>query len=345
VQYDFKKPVTLSGSRVYRLNLDHYDGSYRTPGSWGLVVQDASNRWVPVAATRPNGCWRPGMGVHARWPVVMFMINVLVGLFSAVMAGAAAWQPLAPGMDLKVLVVNAPGEAAESRITVVRIDPDLWELEFVGISRTGDAVGQTAREWCRKHQLTAAINAGMFATDFKTHIGYLRFQDHVHSGHVNDYQSVAAFDPKDEGKLPKFRIFDLDSPGAGMQAILDDYASVVQNLRLIKRPGSNRWGKQPKKWSEAALGEDNAGRILFIFSRSPFSMHDLNKELLASGIGIVAAQHLEGGPEAQLYLHVGEVELEMFGSYETSFEEDDGNVVAWPIPNVLGIRPRSSGRN
>ena len=69
-------------------------------------------------------------------------------------------------------------------------------------------------------------------------------------------------------------------------------------------------------------------------------MHDLNQELLASDIGLVAAQHLEGGPEAQLYLHAGETKLEMFGSYETSFREDDNNAVAWPVPNVLGVRPR-----
>ncbi len=70
-------------------------------------------------------------------------------------------------------------------------------------------------------------------------------------------------------------------------------------------------------------------------------MHDLNQELLSAGIGLVAAQHLEGGPEAQLYLHVGKVEFEMFGSYETSFREDDRNSAPWPIPNILGIRPRS----
>jgi hypothetical protein len=69
-------------------------------------------------------------------------------------------------------------------------------------------------------------------------------------------------------------------------------------------------------------------------------MHDLNEELLKSGIGIVAAQHLEGGPEAQLYLHVGNVELDLFGSYETSFKEDNGNETPWPIPNILGIRPK-----
>jgi len=70
-------------------------------------------------------------------------------------------------------------------------------------------------------------------------------------------------------------------------------------LRLIKKPGINVWQQQDREWSEAAIGEDKEGRILLIFSRSSFSMYDFNKELLQSGIGIVAAQHLEGGPEAQ----------------------------------------------
>ena len=60
------------------------------------------------------------------------------------------------------------------------------------------------------------------------------------------------------------------------------------------------------------------------------------------GIGLVSAQHLEGGPEAQLYLHVGGFERELFGSFETTFREDDGNALPWPIPNVLGVRPRSA---
>ncbi len=150
----------------------------------------------------------------------------------------------------------------------------------------------------------------MFATDYRTHVGYLRAGDHVNNGRFNKYQSVAAFGPERTG-LPRFRIFDLDAPGTRREAILRDYSSAVQNLRLIKRPGENRWSRQKKAWSEAALGEDGAGRILFIFCRSPFTMYDLNHELLGLGIGLVAAQHLEGGPEAQLYVHVGETEIEM----------------------------------
>jgi hypothetical protein len=251
---------------------------------------------------------------------------------------AGLWRSLAPGMDLGVFTAAKPSRIGDSKITVLRIDPQRWDLVLAGRSLSGESAGRTAKQWSRQKKLTAAINAGMFATDHKTHVGYLRYREHVNSSHVNAYQSVAAFDPRREG-LPRFRIFDLDAPGVTMKAILADYASAVQNLRLIQQPGRNRWGQQAKAWSEAALGEDDQGRILFIFCRSPFTMHDLNRELLALGIGLVSAQHLEGGPEAQLYVHAGDVELELFGSYETLFREDDGNGAPWPIPNVLAVRP------
>ena len=254
---------------------------------------------------------------------------------------AGKWQSLAPGMELGRFSASQPSSAGDSRITVLRIDPDLWALEFIGLSLDDAADGQTARQWSEAHGLTAAINAGMFGTDYSTHIGYLRFRDHVNNDNVNVYQSVAAFDPRREG-LPRFRIFDLDSPGVSIQTILQDYASAVQNLRLIKRPGLNQWSQQEKTWSEAALGEDESGRILFIFCRSPYSMHDLNNELLDLGIGLVSAQHLEGGPQAQLYINTGKMELELSGSHGTSYRDDDDVSSAWPVPNVLGVRPRAS---
>jgi hypothetical protein len=264
-----------------------------------------------------------------------------VAVLLALMSAGGGWKTLAPGMELKEFRAAKPGNIGNSRITVVRIDPELWELAFMGVSLTGESTGHTAREWCQSYNFTAAINAGMFDADWKTHTGFLRSGRHVNCRSVNDYQSVAAFDPRGGKDLPPFRIFDLDAPGVTVKRILRDYTVVVQNLRLIKRPGESVWFEQRKRWSEAALGEDDKGRILFIFCRSPFAMRDLIHELLAAGIGLVAAQHLEGGSEAQLYLHVGKVEREMFGSYETFFRENDGNDRTWPIPNVLGVRPRS----
>ena len=264
-----------------------------------------------------------------------------LGLSSLLLARAPSdWKTLAPGMDLKYVTAKNPSPVGDSRIVILRMDPNLWQLEDVGISQTGESAGHTARQWSQSHSFSAAINAGMFVSDYKTHLGYMRSATHVNNNHSNAYQSVAAFEPRDSQSLPRFRIFDLDAQGIHFQDILKDYTSVVQNLRLVKRSGLNQWSQQNRKWSEAALGEDDAGRILFIYSRSPFSMHDLNSELLAAGIGLVAAQHLEGGPEAQLYVHVGAVALEICGSYETAFSENDANSSAWPVPNILGVRPR-----
>lgn len=270
------------------------------------------------------------------------LVAALSGFSSLLLAGVLSdWKTLAPGMDLKYVAAKHASSVGDSRILILRMDPSQWQLEAVGITQTGESSGHTARAWSQTRNFSAAINAGMFATDYKTHLGYMGSSSYVNNSHPNAYQSVAAFEPRGTQSLPPFRIFDLDAPGVHFQEILKDYTSVLQNLRLVKRSGLNQWIQQERKWSEAALGEDDAGRILFIYSRSPFSMHDLNDELLAAGIGLVAAQHLEGGPEAQLYVHVGTFEMELCGSYETSFREDEANSVAVPVPNILGVRPRS----
>ena len=273
--------------------------------------------------------------------IIQFIAVSLLILFMSPGQANDSWQTLAPGMDLGTFSVTHPDQAGNANISVLRIDPERWSLEFVGLSLTGGKSGQTARQWSKTHGLTAAINAGMFATDHKTHVGYLRFQKHVNNDNVNSYRSVAAFDPQREG-MPSFRLFDLDNPGVSLQTILRDYASVVQNLRLIKRPAKNRWRHQEKRWSEAALGEDTSGRMLFIFCPTPYTMHDFNNVLLSLGIGLVAAQHLEGGSQAQLYVNAGGVEVELSGSQGSPLHVEHGFSSVWPIPNVLGVRPRDS---
>jgi len=270
--------------------------------------------------------------------ILMSILALVFALASAASPDASTpqWETIQPGMQQASVPVSAADSAAQ--VIVLRFDPHEWQLEFAG-SDGADARTRTAREWAKQADFSAVINAGMFRRDYKTHVGFAQFRGQLRNDRVNDYQSVAAFDPRDAA-LPAFHIFDLDA-GSTMADILKDYGSAVQNLRLIQRRGVNKWQKQTRRWSEAALAEDDGGRVLFIFCRAAYSMHDLNQLLLSAGIGVVAAQHLEGGPEAQLYLHAGAVEREWFGSYETAFSENDANVAAWPIPNVLGMRRRT----
>jgi hypothetical protein len=263
------------------------------------------------------------------------MIVVLITIFtSGLSASDAAWETIDTGLELGNFKVKSETPVGDSTIVILRIDPAQWELRFLCSSENKDTSNYTAKKWCQKFGLVAATNAGMFATDYKTHVGYLKNETHLNNARWNKYQSAAAFKPLKEG-LPPFRIFDLDVEEES--GISEKYDRIVQNLRLIKRPHENRWSKQDKMWSEAALGEDSKGRILFIFCRSPYSMYNLNKILLSLQIDLVCAQHLEGGPEAQLYIKSDDKEYEFVGSYETSFNVNDYNKRAWPIPNVLGI--------
>src|SRR5437016_4384776 len=73
----------------------------------------------------------------------LLLIAALLGISAHPVREVAPWKSLAPGMDLKLI--------ADSKITVVRIDPALWEFEFAAISRTGENAGHTAREWCERY--------------------------------------------------------------------------------------------------------------------------------------------------------------------------------------------------
>src|SRR5215470_2613429 len=86
---------------------------------------------------------------------------------------ASDWKTVAPGMDYKYVLAKNPSTIGDSRIFVLRMDPNLWQLEAVGISQTGESTSHTARDWSRRDKFCASINAGMFATDMKTHVGYM----------------------------------------------------------------------------------------------------------------------------------------------------------------------------
>ncbi|HTW92919.1 MAG TPA: phosphodiester glycosidase family protein [bacterium] len=268
-----------------------------------------------------------------------FLLHWAAALSLAICAGHAAdvWHVLKPGLELASFPAGESSPAGDEVVTVLRVDPSLWDMEILCASQRKDRQKLTTREWCEQESMVAAINAGMYARDASTHVGFLAM-DGLRCGRANRYQSVAAFGPR-SGDKPGFRMFDLDS-GASIKTIRKDYRYVVQNLRLIRRPGDNRWSDQTKIWSEAALGEDDQGRALLIFCRSPYSMHDFDQILLSLPLGLVCAQHLDGGPVAQMYVAAGGREVELVGSYETRMHESDANQTAWPIPNVIGVRPK-----
>jgi hypothetical protein len=277
----------------------------------------------------------------ARATVAAPLVFAAWALFAASVAGAteSPWIALGGGLELGNFPLEGLGPSS-ALVRVLRIDPRRWELTLHGLS-SGESDGLTAREWASRERLVAAINAGMYQEDYRTHSGYMRADGTVFSRGTNGYLSAAAFDPVDP-KDPPFRIFDLDD--VPLATVLARYRRVVQNLRMVKRPGENRWTAQERRWSEAALGEDREGRALLIFCGTPLPLDRLIGALLSLPLGLTAAQHLEGGAQAQLFVETAGQTVELVGGYDGIFAGPESNRQALPIPNVIGVRAYRGGR-
>ena len=269
---------------------------------------------TPLATTTPGD---PSRGLRAGAGLVILLACLLVAGTVAATDDPSAWRPLSPGLE------SARFDAGGVAVEVLRIDPQRWRVVALAAADVGGG-NRTAREWGREFGLTAAVNAGMYAADRSTHLGYFHTGDHVNNPLWNrvDYRQAACFEPRRPG-LPRFQLVDLDE--ASGDTIAPHYEVVIQNIRLIKKPGENRWAPSERRWAEVCLGEDDRGRLLWIRCRETLDMHALNEILLGLPLGLVAAQHLEGGPPAQMWID----------------GRDDGNdTFAVAVPNILGIVPR-----
>ncbi len=247
------------------------------------------------------------------------------------------WKMIEKGLAFAEIETPEKSFLGNSKVSVLKIDPKYYEFTLLCASQH-DKKRRTADQWAEKFGLTAAINAGMYQEDMLTNVGYMKNFKHINNGYFRkDYNSIFAFNPIDPS-LKKVQI--LDRGCQDIRKAMNQYKTLIQNIRMIDCKQKNVWQKQDKKWSTAAIAIDNAGNVLFIHSRSPYSVHDFNNFLLKSGLDIYNAMYVEGGPEASLYISDKGIKIEKMGSYETGFTEHNKNAVFWPIPNVIGIKKK-----
>jgi hypothetical protein len=244
------------------------------------------------------------------------------------------WKKIDEGLFLAEFDPPPRFSATESKVVVTRIDPQYYAFKLLCASERGrDRF--TARGWCEKENLIAAINAGMYQEDGFTNVGYMKNFAHVNNRRLNPtYQTVVAFN-RIEATVPEIQIIDLKCQD--FEELKAKYQTFIQNIRMISCRQENVWSKQDKRWSLAVLGIDKTGNALFIFSEGPYSGHEFNNILLSLPISIFNATYLEGGPQASLYLSANGVQLDKAGTLESGPEEGRVRAIPRLLPNVIGI--------
>lgn len=281
-----------------------------------------------------------------RWitrPQRAAMIGLFLTIFCTRAQGSTAtadavWTELEPGLWLAELEAPRKSSLGDSTIRALRIDPERFELRLLNASAEAEGRPKTAKEWCEEHGLVAAINASMYQQDHRTSVSLMTTREHVNNARLSKDNAVLAFDRLD-ASVPRVQI--LDRKLQDFEGLRSRYGTLVQSIRMVTLEGRNVWQQQPKRWSIATIGMDRQGRVLFLHSRSPYSVHDFIDLILELPIELKNAMYVEGGPEAQLFVASGEHTVELIGSFETGFYETDDNLVAWPVPNVVGVVRRS----
>lgn len=223
----------------------------------------------------------------------------------------------------------------DSKISVLKIDPNKFDLTLINAKEL-KSDKKTIEAWAKDQSLIAGINAGMFQQDQKTNVGYMQNFDFINSSSVNKDNTILAFNRKDT-TVPKVQI--IDRTCQKFNELKSKYNTLIQRIRMIDCNQKNKWSQQEKMWSTVAIGIDKSDQVIFLFTRSPYTVHDFIDIILNSDLNIHNAMYLEGGPEASFILNT-EPQIVKFGSYETGFYESDDNNQLWPIPNVIGVVKR-----
>jgi hypothetical protein len=247
-----------------------------------------------------------------------------------------AWLPLSEGLWLGEFDLPAKLRDEGSEVLVLKIDPELYALKLLSASEhhTGS---MTAEGWADKFNLVAVINASMYQVNRITSTGYMRNFAHLNNPKVNPkFGAFLVFNPVDDS-LPRVQI--IDKYYQGWNKLIHKYNTVIQNYRMISAKQENLWLRSDRRYNIASVGIDNAGNILFIHSKNPYSVYTFNQILLEIPINLYNAMFVEGGSEAFLYVNTGKLDSKLPGA-DNNWPGHDLSQGSVPVPNVIGITAR-----
>ena len=267
---------------------------------------------------------------------VFFVLWSLISAGGFVDTGWASseWTQLESGLALR----HWPDGAHHPELTVLRIDPEFFRFVLYSASAERGA-DRTVRQWVEDKNLVAAINASMYWEDRETSTGLMTNFGHVNNGRVHpEFGAFFVANPR-RAQLPPVDILDRSLEQQWRKRVAQ-YATIIQNYRLLDAKGENVWQASRQEHSSAVVAEDSQGHILFILQHEPVSVHALGSRLENLSLDLGTAMFVEGGVEASLAVRCPELKTFWNGRYDSRLLP--APVAARPVPNIIGITRRRS---
>lgn len=248
------------------------------------------------------------------------------------------WVEIKPGMNY--IEMDGPRKLSigDSKISILKINPENFTFELLSASQF-DSTAMCVVDWAEKHNLTVAINAGMYDVSRQlSSKGLLQNNSDYanNSKFYEGYNMVIAFNPLKKD-LPSFDIIDLKC--SSFESVKENYASIAQGLRMIDCNGTPmNWNKKPQWCSQLIVAKDDYQFIYFIFTRSPYSQTEMIQFMTKLDTPLLNAIYMEGGPQTSMYIDTESERIEKLGSYVSRTYPIDTNSEFWKLPNIIGVK-------
>ena len=119
----------------------------------------------------------------------------------------SGWQKLAPGLELGIFRAPLLSEIGDSKIRVLRIDPQRYQLRLLSAAAFENGRPLSAKQWSQQNGLVAAINASMYQADYKSSVSLMRTRAHINNPRLSKDMTILAFDRK-TADVPLVKIID-----------------------------------------------------------------------------------------------------------------------------------------
>jgi hypothetical protein len=90
--YKWESPQRVSNVQVYWLEMDHYDGSFRTPQSWALYYETGSGEWREVEDHEPYTVRKDCYNSVSFRPVETRALKIVARLQQGLSGGILEWK-------------------------------------------------------------------------------------------------------------------------------------------------------------------------------------------------------------------------------------------------------------